>query len=202
MGVTLYQMVYGTLPFWPPSGNHSELEIMVTHRELSFPSPSSSSPSSVAALEGAGGTGIGVRGGPAGGGVGYGGAGGSGGGLVAAAAAAVVDEQDLKNGKRTLSSGVLTNLEAYDPMVGYLRVSLRLRRSVESSYGGGFRDEGCVVSNIKRQERLQLPCSRLLANEAADKCQAVGCVRSRLRRSVKQLWWVLLNTWLMQGNAG
>ncbi|CAN0565926.1 unnamed protein product, partial [Ectocarpus sp. 12 AP-2014] len=32
---------------------------------------------------------------------------------------------DLKNGARTLSSGVLTNLEAYDPMVGYLRNLLR-----------------------------------------------------------------------------
>ncbi|CAN0043269.1 unnamed protein product [Scytosiphon promiscuus] len=61
MGVTLYQMVYGTLPFWPPSGNHTELEIM-----------------------------------------------------------------ERQKGSRSSSSlGVSTNLEAYDPMVGYLRNLLR-----------------------------------------------------------------------------
>lgn len=37
MGVTLYQMVHGMLPFWPESGNHAELAVMVKHRELSFP---------------------------------------------------------------------------------------------------------------------------------------------------------------------
>lgn len=43
MGVTLYQMVYGTLPFWSTSGNHNELELTITHRELAFPPTSNSS---------------------------------------------------------------------------------------------------------------------------------------------------------------
>lgn len=105
LGVTLYQMVYGTLPFWPPSGNHSELEIMVTHRELSFP------PTSGASFAAGGGS----NGGPGAvaGGAGMGGVGSIG---------STVDEKGWK-GVRTLSSGGLTTLEAYDPMAGYLRVS-------------------------------------------------------------------------------
>lgn len=103
LGVTLYQMVYGTLPFWPPSGNHSELEIMVTHRELSFPPTSgvSSFPSG------------GVAGGAGGAGAGAGGASGS----------SAVDEKGRKGVRTLSSSGGLTTLEAYDPMAGYLRVS-------------------------------------------------------------------------------
>ncbi|CAM9734467.1 unnamed protein product, partial [Hapterophycus canaliculatus] len=125
MGVTLYQMVYGTLPFWPPSGNHTELEIMVTHRELSFPSSStpeeaSSSAALVVAAGAAGAAGSGVGCGGGGGGSGGGGLGAGGG--VAAAAATAMDENERQKSKRTSSLGVLTTLEAYDPMVGYLRV--------------------------------------------------------------------------------
>lgn len=97
LGVTLYQMVYGTLPFWPPSGNHTELEIMVTHRELSFPPTSG-----VSSFPG-GGAGAGAKGAGVGSSTG-------------------VDETGWKGG-RTMSSGGLATLEAYDPMAGYLRVS-------------------------------------------------------------------------------
>eukprot|EP00903_Cladosiphon_okamuranus_P009035 g8638.t3 len=101
LGVTLYQMVYGTLPFWPTSGNHSELEIMVTHRELSFP-PTSGPSFAAAAAGGCGGTGIdGVS-----------------------SNSSTVDDKGSK-GVRTLSSSGLATLEAYDPMAGYLRNLLR-----------------------------------------------------------------------------
>lgn len=103
LGVTLYQMVYGTLPFWPPSGNHTELEIMVTHRELSFP------PTSGASFAAGSGGGPGA----VAGGAGMGGVGSIG---------STADEKGWK-GVRTLSSGGLSTLEAYDPMAGYLRVS-------------------------------------------------------------------------------
>ncbi|CAM9405735.1 unnamed protein product, partial [Phaeothamnion confervicola] len=39
LGVTLYQMVYGRLPFWSPNGSHFELEYLIGRRELAFPSP-------------------------------------------------------------------------------------------------------------------------------------------------------------------
>lgn len=111
LGVTLYQMVYGTLPFWPPSGNHSELEIMVTHRELSFP------PTSGVSSFGGGGSGVGA------------GAGGAGAGMSGVGSSSAVDEKGWK-GVRTLSSGGLNTLEAYDPMAGYLRVSFRDSRGI------------------------------------------------------------------------
>lgn len=124
LGVTLYQMVYGTLPFWPPSGNHSELEIMVAHRELSFPPTSG-----VSSFAGGGGAG--------------GGAGASvGAGAGAVGSSAAADEKGWK-GVRTLSSGGLTTLEAYDPMAGYLRVSLGSGAFV-------WRWRGCFWSSPRR----------------------------------------------------
>lgn len=41
IGITLYQMVYGTLPFWNSAGNRDKLSILITHGQLFFPvSPS------------------------------------------------------------------------------------------------------------------------------------------------------------------
>lgn len=144
MGVTLYQMVYGTLPFWPPSGNHHELEIMVKHRELTFPvtadaassaavlSPKSSARTNSgvsygSSRSGTGGTpgwveGSRVVGARSGGGGAMededdsleDGEGGSGVGSL------VGDGCDV--GKVGGAGGSMAALEAHDPMSGYLRV--------------------------------------------------------------------------------
>lgn len=98
MGVTLYQMIYGILPFWSSSGNHNELEIMITHRELSFPPTSNASSEAL-----------------------------FGGTRNSREGDADAHEQnrhgvDQARGSRADSASSCT-LEAHDPMVGYLKVS-------------------------------------------------------------------------------
>lgn len=97
-------MVYGTLPFWPPSGNHNELEMMIKHRELSFPAASEVPSASLAA---------GTKTSSVGGREDMG--------------ASSGEEQDMKGGGgSTVGAGAgapSAALAAHDPMVGYLRVS-------------------------------------------------------------------------------
>lgn len=96
MGVTLYQMVYGILPFWSSTGAHTELESMITHRELSF--PPSSRASSGALLRGF---------------KDY--------GESTAASHTLVGPSGAAQRRRSDSMSSHP-LEAHDPMVGYLKV--------------------------------------------------------------------------------
>lgn len=125
MGVTLYQMVYGILPFWPPSGNHHELEIIIKHRELTFPVTADAVSSSAAAavtLDGS--TTAAARTGwdTEGGGGGVDGDGGGEGGRKKGNSGSGVNLDTPERADRALSGALDPVLSAHDPMSGYLRV--------------------------------------------------------------------------------
>ncbi|CAM9908593.1 unnamed protein product, partial [Sphacelaria rigidula] len=133
MGVTLFQMVYGTLPFWPHSGNHHELEIIIKHQELTFPDIFDTVSTAAVALAGAGKESGSAGAGRVGDGVG--------GGTTSAIALGRnrslgfvgegarenedSDTDDYARGNRAATTGSLPVIEAHDPMSGYLRNLLR-----------------------------------------------------------------------------
>lgn len=144
-------MVYGTLPFWPPSGNHNELEIMVKHRELPFPATAEATSTALAAeMRATGGVGN-VTGGGSGVGIGGGGSSLAGGvsdmdmgGEEGEEEEEGVDEGQVEErkdgsggsinggdgggeGGGRRGSGLVGSapLREHDPMVGYLKVGVR-----------------------------------------------------------------------------